>query len=81
MITVEVTDGHHSLVQFETESLPGIGDLLTIVTGPDVAECYTVIGRGFTIHSDKGDDQATVAYAMLRVRKSTNTEEASFRAR
>lgn len=77
MITVEVIDGRHSLVQFQTAALPGIGDILTIVTGSDVAECYTVTGRGFAIHSDVGADQASVAYATLRVRKSTNAEERS----
>jgi hypothetical protein len=81
MITVEVTGGHHSLAQFQTETLPGIGDILTIVTGSDVAECYTVIARGFAIHGDIGVDQASVAYVTLRVRKSTNAEEASFRGR
>jgi hypothetical protein len=81
MITVEVRDGRHSLVQFQTATPPGIGDILTIVTGTDLAECYTVIARGFAIHGDIGADQASIAYVTLRVRKSTNAEEASFQGR
>jgi hypothetical protein len=79
MIIVEITDGKHSLGQFQADEMPSVGDVLSIIKAQDAVECYTVTGRAFAIVDAPGVDQLVLSYGTVKVRKSTPAEEASFR--
>ncbi len=59
--------------------MPAVGDVLTIIKGPKTVECYTVTARGLAILDNPGAENLLLSYGTVKVRKSTPSEEASFR--